>query len=117
MPLIKVYTSAIVASDQQASLLNQLSKQLVIQLNKPEAYVMTALDSGMAMTFAGTSDPACCYIEIKSVGVLTPEQTKAMTLIFCELIEQTLGVPRSRTFIEFTNAIGSMWGWNGDTLG
>jgi phenylpyruvate tautomerase len=116
MPLIKVHTSAIVGLEQQASLLNQLSKQLAKQLNKPEAYVMTALDSGMAMTFGGTSDPAC-YIEIKSIGVLTPEQTQAMTLIFCELIEQTLGVPRSRTYIEFTNAIGPMWGWNGDTFG
>ena len=115
MPLIKVYTSAIVESDQQIILLNQLSQQLAVQLSKPEAYVMTALESGMAMTFGGTSDPAC-YIEIKSIGILLPEQTKAMTTVFCGLIEQMLGVPRSRTYIEFTNAIGPMWGWNGDTF-
>ncbi len=116
MPLIKVHTSAIVASDQQAILLKQLSEQLAVQLSKPEAYVMTSLESGMAMTFGGTVDPAC-YIEIKSIGLLTPEQTKAMTLVFCTVIEQMLGVPRSRTYIEFTNAIGPMWGWNGDTFG
>ena len=116
MPLIKVQTSAIVNLDQKAFILKQLSQQLAEQLTKPEAYVMTALDSEVAMTFGGTLDPAC-YIEIKSIGTLTPEQTKTMTLIFCELIEQTLDVPRSRTFIEFTNAIGPMWGWNGDTFG
>ena len=116
MPLIKVQTSAIVNLDQQALILKQLSEQLAVQLNKPEAYVMTVLDSEVAMTFGGTFDPAC-YIEIKSIGILTPEQTKTMTLIFCELIEQTLDVPRSRTYIEFTNAIGPMWGWNGDTFG
>ena len=116
MPLINVHTSAIVDSDQQIILLRQLSKHLAVQLSKPEAYVMTALESGMAMTFGGTSDPAC-YIEIKSIGLLIPEQTKAMTAVFCALIEQTLGVPRSRTYIEFTNAIGPMWGWNGDTFG
>lgn len=116
MPLIKVHTSATVTSDQQAILLKQLSEQLAVQLSKPEAYVMTVLESGMVMTFGGTVDPAC-YIEIKSIGLLTPEQTKAMTLVFCALIEQMLGVPRSRTYIEFTNAIGSLWGWNGDTFG
>ena len=116
MPLIKVQTSAIVNLDQQALILKQLSEKLAEQLNKPEAYVMTILDSEVAMTFGGTLDPAC-YIEIKSIGILTSEQTKAMTLIFCECVEQTLDVPRSRTFIEFTNAIGPMWGWNGDTFG
>ena len=115
MPLIKIQTSAIVNLDQQALILKQLSKQLAEQLNKPEAYVMAILDSEVAMTFGGTLDPAC-YVEIKSIGTLTPEQTKTITLIFCELIEQALEVPRSRTFIEFTNAIGPMWGWNGDTL-
>ena len=116
MPLIKVQTSAIVDSNQKALILKQLSKQLAEQLKKPEAYVMVVLDSEVAMTFGGTLDHAC-YIEIKSIGTLTPEQTKTMTLIFCELIEQGLDVSRSRTFIEFTNAIGPMWGWNGDTFG
>ena len=116
MPLIKVQTSAIVDLDQKAFILKQLSQQLAIQINKPEDYVMTILDTKVAMTFGGTLDPAC-YVEIKSIGILTSEQTKVMTLIFCELIEQMLDVPRSRTFIEFTNAIGPMWGWNGDTFG
>ena len=116
MPLIKVQTSAIVTSDQQSILLKQLSKHLSVQISKPEVYVMTSLESGMAMTFGGTLEPTC-YIEIKSIGRLTPEQTKAMSAVFCAVIEQMLSVPRSRTYIEFTNAIGPMWGWNGDTFG
>lgn len=76
---------------------------------------MTAFEPGVAMTFAGTTDPVC-YIEIKSVGSMNPTQTKAMSQEFCQTIAQTLGVPTNRTYIEFADAKGSMWGWNGSTF-
>jgi phenylpyruvate tautomerase PptA (4-oxalocrotonate tautomerase family) len=76
---------------------------------------MTALEPNVAMTFAGTTDPVC-YIEIKSVGAMTPTQTKAMSQDFCRTIEQALGVPINRTYIEFADAKGAMWGWNGSTF-
>ncbi|WAL62201.1 phenylpyruvate tautomerase MIF-related protein [Thermocoleostomius sinensis] len=116
MPLIKVQTSvAAPAQDSVESLLKQLSSSLAKQLGKPESYVITAFEPGVAMTFAGTTDPVC-YIEIKSVGSINPTQTKAMSQEFCQTIAQALGVPTNRIYIEFADAKGSMWGWNGSTF-
>lgn len=116
MPLIKVQTS--VATPEKStveSLLKDLSASLSKHLGKPESYVMTAFEPNIAMTFAGTIDPVC-YIEIKSIGTMSPNQTKAMSQDFCQKVNQVLGVPTNRTYIEFADAKGAMWGWNGSTF-
>jgi phenylpyruvate tautomerase PptA (4-oxalocrotonate tautomerase family) len=117
MPLIKVQTSIVDPDVVQVSdLLKQLSASLAKHTRKPETYVMTALESGISMTFGGTTDPTC-YIEIKSVGSMTPDQTKSMSQDFCQQIEKSLNVPVDRIYIEFADAKGYMWGWNGATFG
>lgn len=117
MPLIKVQTSTPTPEKTTVdALLATLSAKLARHLGKSESYVMTAFEPGLKMTFAGTSDPAC-YLEVKSVGTLTPAQTQAMSQDFCQVIEETLGVPAHRTYIEFADARGAMWGWNGSTFG
>jgi phenylpyruvate tautomerase len=116
MPLIKVQTS-IPSPDkaQVQSLLKDLSARLASHLGKPESYVMTAFTADVPMTFAGTTDPVC-YIEIKSVGTMGAK-TKAMSQDFCSQVESVLGVPKNRVYIEFADAAGAMWGWNGGTFG
>jgi phenylpyruvate tautomerase len=117
MPLIKVQTS--VSAPQKAeveTMLLSLSAKLAKHLGKPESYVMTAFESEIPMTFAGTTDPVC-YIEIKSIGTMKPEQTEAMSQDFCQQINQTLSVSKNRIYIEFTDAKSAMWGWNGSTFG
>ena len=116
MPLIKVQTS-VSAPEKSAveGLLKSLSAKLAQHLGKPESYVMTAFEAGLAMTFAGTTEPVC-YVEIKSIGSMSPAQTKAMSLDFCQQIKEALGVSPNRVYIEFADAKGSMWGWNGSTF-
>ncbi|HEY9881646.1 MAG TPA: phenylpyruvate tautomerase MIF-related protein [Leptolyngbyaceae cyanobacterium] len=117
MPLIKVQTSVAAPEKAQVeSLLKDLSASLASHLGKPESYVMTAFEPEIPMTFAGTTDPAC-YIEIKSVGTMGGTRTKAMSQDFCSKVETVLGVPKNRTYIEFADAAGAMWGWNGSTFG
>lgn len=116
MPLIKVQTSAPIAPDQASNLLQQLSAQLATHTGKPESYVMTALEHNPQMTFGGTTAPTC-YIEVKNVGNMSPAQTSAMSQDFCDRVEQVLAVPAQRTYIEFNEAKGHMWGWNGSTFG
>ncbi|MBD2088720.1 hypothetical protein H6F67_02440 [Microcoleus sp. FACHB-1515] len=115
MPLIKVQTSIEPDQTAIATLLKRLSASLAKHTGKPEAYVMTAFEPNRSMTFGGTFDPTC-YIEVKSVGTMTPTQTQAMSREFCDTIASTLGVPIDRTYIEFNDAKGSMWGWNGSTF-
>jgi phenylpyruvate tautomerase PptA (4-oxalocrotonate tautomerase family) len=117
MPLIKIQTSVTAPEKAQVEgLLKNLSANLAKHTGKPESYVMTAFEPGIPMTFAGTSDPVC-YIEIKSVGSMKPEQTKAMSQDFCQQINQTLGVDKNRIYIEFNDSKGYMWGWNSSTFG
>ena len=116
MPLIKVQSSVSEADTEVVQgLLKTLSGKLASHLGKPESYVMTAFEPGVAMTFAGTVDPVC-YIEVKSIGNMSPAQTKAMSQDFCEVIQDKLGVPINRTYIEFADAERTMWGWNGATF-
>lgn len=117
MPLIKVQTSVSAPEKKQVQeLLKSLSAKLAKHTGKPESYVMTAFEPGIPMTFAGTTEPVC-YIEIKSIGSMQPDKTEAMSQDFCEQINQSLGVPKNRIYIEFADAKGAMWGWNGTTFG
>ena len=116
MPLIKVQSSVSEADTELVQgLLKTLSGKLASHLGKPESYVMTAFEPGVAMTFAGTVDPVC-YIEVKSIGNMSPAKTKAMSQDFCQVIQDKLGVPINRTYIEFADAERTMWGWNGATF-
>ncbi|HEY9633833.1 MAG TPA: phenylpyruvate tautomerase MIF-related protein [Coleofasciculaceae cyanobacterium] len=117
MPLIKVQTSVSVPeSTVVEGLLKMLSAKLAKHLSKPESYVMTAFEPEVAMTFAGTTEPVC-YIEIKSIGSMSPAQTKTMSQDFCQVVNEKLDVPINRIYIEFADAKGAMWGWNGSTFG
>ena len=112
MPLINVRTSLPALKDESA-LLQELSSELANQTGKPEAYVMTLLETGVPMTFAGSHEP-CAYVEVKSIGALRPP---AMTAAFCELIQARTGIPSSRVYIGFEDVQASCWGWNGNTFG
>ena len=112
MPLINVRTSLQEVADS-ATLLKELSAALAQQTGKPEAYVMTLLETAVPMTFAGSSEP-CAYVEIKSIGALKPQ---AMTSAFCELIESRTGIGANRIYVAFEDVNASSWGWNGNTFG
>ncbi|MDT7946171.1 MAG: phenylpyruvate tautomerase MIF-related protein [Cyanobacteriota bacterium PSP.bin.10] len=116
MPLIKLQTSVQPEIAAVEELLKVLSAALSEQLGKSEAYVMTAFEGGIPMTFAGSGDP-CCYVEIKSIGQFSAQQTRAMSEFFCGTIEARLGIPKKRIYIEFSDAKGYLWGWNGTTFG
>jgi len=117
MPLIKVQSS-IPTPDTTAveGMLKQLSASLAKHTRKPESYVMTAFEGDVPMTFGGSTDPVC-YVEVKSVGSFSPDQTQAMSKDFCDQVSQATGVPINRIYIEFADAKGYLWGWNGSTFG
>lgn len=112
MPLITLRTS-LASVDRRDELLLELSAMLAEQTGKPEAYVMTLLETDVPMTFAGTSAPAA-FVEVKSIGALHPS---AMTEAFCELIMARTGIPADRIYISFDDVPASFFGWNGRTFG
>ena len=115
MPLCRIVTSVSVSESVRSSFLIELSRFVADALRKPESYVMTSFTTVAAMTFAGTPEPAC-YVELKNVGTFTPEQTASLSAALCSRIEKALGVPPARTYIEFANAAGHLWGHDGETF-
>ena len=112
MPLINVRTSLPDLKDGEL-LLQELSAALAKLTGKPEAFVMTMLQTGVPMTFAGSAEP-CAFVEIKSIGALQPSE---MSRTFCDLIEARMGISAKRVYIGFEDVQPSCWGWNGNTFG
>ena len=117
MPLIQVFTSAPApAADTQKALLADLSKLLAARFGKPERWVMTCLQPGLGMTFGGTPAPAA-FVAVKNVGKMTADDTETLSSELCEHLATGLGVARDRIYIDFADAVGYLWGWNGGTFG
>jgi phenylpyruvate tautomerase len=114
MPFVKIQSNVELDDARRETLLKAVSSLTANELGKPERYVMVSLEPTAPMLFAGTSDPTC-YLELKSIG-LPAEKTGALSSTLCSAIEEQIGVPRDRIYIEFADAARSMWGWNGGTF-
>ena len=99
-----------------SQMLKSFSSLLAHELGKPERYVMVGLAPRLQMSFAGSREPAC-YVELKNVGQLEAEKVEHLSEILCDAIAKALVVPRNRIYIEFTNAEGALWGFDGGTFG
>jgi phenylpyruvate tautomerase PptA (4-oxalocrotonate tautomerase family) len=115
MPLMTIRSAAKIGDTAVSSMLSACSAKLAELLAQPEAYVMTLFDRPASMTMAGTANP-CCLVEIRSVVTLSCDQTRAMAQAFCPMLEEHLGVPPNRIFLNFTDFHATMWGFNGRTL-
>ena len=77
---------------------------------------MTCIVPGLDMTFAGTFSPTC-FAAVKNVGKLTPDKAKKLSADLCSRLSRGLEVPANRIYLEFTEAVGHLWGHDGDTFG
>lgn len=75
---------------------------------------MVILDAGREMRFAGRAEPAA-YVELKSLG-LPKGKVSEFSSRLCAVIGGALAIPQDRIYIEFSDVIGPLWGWNGDTF-
>jgi phenylpyruvate tautomerase len=116
MPLLRVTVSKEVADTRKKELLKKWSSLIAKQLGKPESYMMTMFTPSVPMTFGGTEAPSA-FIEIKSIGALSPVNCKALTKELCQSLEAELGIPGDRIYLEFTDVKASLWGWNQTTFG
>lgn len=114
MPYLKIQVNRELVPEKCKQLLTLVSQRTAKELSKPEAYVMVEIGSNAAMIFAGTDGPAA-YVELKSIG-LPPVLVRPLSKMLCGLLEEQLDIPPARIYIEFTDAKGSYWGWNGGTF-
>jgi phenylpyruvate tautomerase PptA (4-oxalocrotonate tautomerase family) len=112
MPYIKIQTNQ--KAENEEEMLNKLSVEMAERLEKPESYIMTALESDLKMTFGGSTEKTA-FIEVKSIG-LKESMTEELSLFICEFLENELEINQDRIYIEFIDAPGAMWGWDGGTF-
>lgn len=112
MPLLQIQTSA---GAEPPALLQALSGLLARELGKPERYVMVTYQGGVAITFGGSTAPAC-FAALKNIGTFTPSQTEHLSAVLTEQLAGTLGIARDRIYIEFVNAQEHLWGYDGGTF-
>lgn len=98
-----------------AELLPELSKLVAEGIGKPEQYVMVVADKAEIM-MSGTSGDAA-YAEIKSLGGLDGEVNRMLSSGLCSLLNEKLGIPPARIYINFKSCERDHWGWNGSTFG
>jgi len=112
MPVLKILSNNSILNTEE--LLKKASTLLSEVLGKPEKYIMISYEVNQDMILGGTDDPLL-YIELKSIGF--PEnRAKVISKKLTELLSQETGTTADRMYIEFSNADGSMWGWNGSTF-
>jgi phenylpyruvate tautomerase len=116
MPLIQVFTSATPDRTASDKLLRDLSGALAAHFEKPEQWVMTCIVPGLAMTFGGSPAPTC-FAAVKNVGKLTAAKSAKLSADLSSRLSQGLGVPQNRIYLEFTDAVGYLWGYDGGTFG
>ena len=114
MPYFSIQTSKALDHSATAQLSQKASALAAELLGKPEAYVMTAVTPGAAMTFAG-SDAPTAFVEVKSVG-LNEAQCGAFAAKISTFIQAELNIDPGRVFIDFSDLPRTRFAWNGKTF-
>lgn len=114
MPTLILNTNLRLDDDRRANLASRLSRLTAEATRKPEQWVMTLLNDGKTMTFAGHDAP-CAFVEFKSIG-LAEGDMPGIASGLCALLRAELGLDPARVYIEFTSAKAQCWGWNGTTF-
>ena len=114
MPYLQIQTNLPLTKTAEHSILRDASALVARELEKPEEFVMIALQPDTPMLFAGSDDPVA-FLELKSIG-LPARKTKKLSAVLCALIEQHLGIAKERVYVKFIDVQHSMWGWKGDVF-
>jgi phenylpyruvate tautomerase PptA (4-oxalocrotonate tautomerase family) len=115
MPLLKLETNAALSEDKRKALLGPLSKTVAEIVGKPEQYVMVTIgQAGMLMS--GSAGDAA-FVDIRGIGGLNYDVNRKLAERVCMLLQEFLGIPPNRVYLNFTELEAGNWGWNGNTFG
>jgi len=115
MPLLKLEITASLSDDKRKALLAALSRIVAETIGKPEDYVMVTV-SQAAILMSGKPGEAA-FVDLRSIGGLSHEVNRQLSQKLCRLLHESLGVPESRVYLNFTEVAASNWGWKGATFG
>lgn len=116
MPLVRVETNECLAIETKQRLSSALSHTCAEVIGKPEAYVMTVVSDAVTMLHGGTSG-AAAFVEVRSIGGLSPKVNKALARQLGAVVAETAHIPINRIYLNFIDVAPGDWGHDGSTFG
>jgi phenylpyruvate tautomerase PptA (4-oxalocrotonate tautomerase family) len=114
MPYFSIETNQPIDREARQQLLKKTSTFIADLLGKSESYVMISIQPDAPLIFGGSDEPAA-FVRLKSIGLPT-DRCPELSEKICHHIQEELGVPQDRVFIDFKDLEKSMFGWNGKTF-
>ena len=115
MPLLRLETTAALPEDKAQTLVSSLSKVVAGTIGKPEQYVMVSISKAAMLMSAKSGEAA--FVDIRSIGGLSDDVNRKLSQQVCKLLNESLGIPSERIYLNFTDVDAGNWGWNGSTFG
>lgn len=115
MPLLCLQTSVQIDENKSTGLAKALSGIVAKTIGKPEAYVMVTIKEA-TVAMAGTTEPAA-FVDVRSIGGLNKEVNVELSSKVCSLLQEELGIPGGRVYLNFTDVNRPNWGFDGGTFG
>lgn len=115
MPGITVNTNVKLSAEQQEALLKQLSKAVSEAIQKPEQYVMVAVNDSRPLIFAGTTDP-CAMCQVTSIGNIDLEHNTKVSAAMADALNAVCGISKERYYCSFTDFARENMGFKGATF-
>ena len=115
MPLLKLETTVALSEDKRKALLAALSKIVAETVGKPEQYVMVTASPAAILMSGKTGEAA--FVDCRSIGGLSGAVNRQLSERICRVLNESLGLPASRVYLNFTDVEAANWGWNGQTFG
>lgn len=115
MPLLKLETTVVLSGDKRNTLLTSLSKLVAETIGKPEQYLMVTVNP--ASILMSSKPGEACFAELRGIGGLTDDVNRKLSQKVCRLLNESLGVPQERIYLNFVDVPAGNWGWSGNTFG
>jgi len=113
--MLSLQLSRPIDTTKKESLLKDLSKLVAQTLNKPEQYVMVAIQES-AVAMSGTTAPAA-FADLRSIGAINSANNTRLSQELCTLLKKQLDIDSNRVYINLSDVDAANWGWNGATFG
>lgn len=114
MPIIQIATAIELGRDKVNTIEQDLCAVIGSTLSKPREYIMVVFQHAH-VEFGNSDDPAA-FVDVRSIGGLTPVSNARLAREISAVIEKHLDVPAARIYLTFTDVPATHWGWNGTTF-
>jgi len=114
MPTLIIDTN-VPDKDIPDTLIAELVDVVANTLGKPKSYVMVMINGGKRINMGGTTAP-CATGSLMSIGALGVEQNKKASAAIMKKVQDVIGVPGDRFYLNFTDAKKENVGYRGTTF-